>query len=26
MDIPKVERTRPFNGFHLARTPKVLGG
>ena len=26
MDIAKVERTRPFNGFHLAVTPKVLGG
>jgi citronellol/citronellal dehydrogenase len=26
MDLPKVERTSPFNGFHLARTPKVLGG
>ena len=26
MELPKVERTSPFNGFHLARTPKVLGG
>jgi citronellol/citronellal dehydrogenase len=26
MDIPKVERTHPFNGFHLAKIPKVLGG
>ncbi len=26
MDIPKVKRSRAFNGFHLAKTPKVLGG
>src|SRR5215470_2091673 len=26
MELPKVERTSPFNGFHLAVTPKVLGG
>ena len=26
MDLPRVERTNPFNGFHLAKTPKVMGG
>jgi citronellol/citronellal dehydrogenase len=26
MALRKVERTHPFNGFHLAVTPKVLGG
>jgi len=26
MELPKTDRSRPFNGFHLAKTPKVLGG
>lgn len=26
MDLPATDRSQPFNGFHLARTPKVLGG
>ena len=26
MDLPKTDRSQPFNGFHLAKTPKVLGG
>jgi len=26
MDLPQTDRSQPFNGFHLARTPKVLGG
>jgi citronellol/citronellal dehydrogenase len=24
--LPATDKSRPFNGFHLARTPKVLGG
>ena len=24
--IPATDRVQPFNGFHLAKTPKVLGG
>ena len=26
MDLPRTDRSTPFNGFHLAVTPKVLGG
>jgi citronellol/citronellal dehydrogenase len=26
IDLPKTDRSQPFNGFHLAKTPKVLGG
>jgi len=26
MEIPATDRSKPFNGFHLAKTPKVLGG
>jgi citronellol/citronellal dehydrogenase len=26
MDMPDHDRSQPFNGFHLARTPKILGG
>jgi citronellol/citronellal dehydrogenase len=26
MDMPATDKSKPFNGFHLARTPKVLGG
>jgi citronellol/citronellal dehydrogenase len=26
MELRRVERTQAFNGFHLAVTPKVLGG
>src|SRR5215471_8365731 len=26
MDIPASDRSKPFDGFHLATTPKVLGG
>ena len=26
IDLPATDRSRPFDGFHLARTPKVLGG
>jgi citronellol/citronellal dehydrogenase len=26
IDLPKADRSEPFNGFHLAKTPKVLGG
>ncbi len=26
VDLPTTDRSRPFNGFHLAVTPKVLGG
>jgi len=26
MELRRAERTEPFNGFHLAVTPKVLGG
>jgi citronellol/citronellal dehydrogenase len=26
MEIPATDRSQPFNGFHLATTPKVLGG
>jgi hypothetical protein len=26
MELPKTDRSQPFNGFHLAKTPKVLGG
>ena len=26
IDLPKADRSQPFNGFHLAKTPKVLGG
>jgi citronellol/citronellal dehydrogenase len=26
MALRQAERTHPFNGFHLAKTPKVLGG
>ena len=26
MELPKADRLNPFNGFHLAKTPKVLGG
>jgi citronellol/citronellal dehydrogenase len=26
MELPATDRSQPFNGFHLARTPKVLGG
>lgn len=25
-DLPATDRSKPFNGFHLAVTPKVLGG
>jgi citronellol/citronellal dehydrogenase len=25
-DLPATDRSQPFNGFHLAVTPKVLGG
>jgi citronellol/citronellal dehydrogenase len=26
VDLPATDRSQPFNGFHLAVTPKVLGG
>jgi citronellol/citronellal dehydrogenase len=26
IDLPTTDRSQPFNGFHLATTPKVLGG
>jgi citronellol/citronellal dehydrogenase len=26
VDLPQTDRSEPFNGFHLAVTPKVLGG
>ena len=26
VDLPATDRSQPFNGFHLAKTPKVLGG
>ena len=26
MELPATDRSQPYNGFHLARTPKVLGG
>jgi citronellol/citronellal dehydrogenase len=26
VDLPATDRSQPFNGFHLAATPKVLGG
>jgi citronellol/citronellal dehydrogenase len=26
MEIPATDRSQPYNGFHLAKTPKVLGG
>ena len=26
VDLPATDRSPPFNGFHLAKTPKVLGG
>ena len=26
MELPRTDRSQPFNGFHLAKTPKVLGG
>src|SRR5262249_39918348 len=26
MELPATDRSKPFNGFHLAVTPKVLGG
>ncbi len=26
VDLPATDKSQPFNGFHLARTPKVLGG
>jgi len=26
MELPATDRSQPFNGFHLAKTPKVLGG
>jgi citronellol/citronellal dehydrogenase len=26
VDLPPTDRSEPFNGFHLAVTPKVLGG
>jgi citronellol/citronellal dehydrogenase len=26
VDLPATDRSHPFNGFHLAVTPKVLGG
>jgi len=26
MDLPATDRSQPYNGFHLAKTPKVLGG
>ncbi len=26
VDLPPTDRSQPFNGFHLAKTPKVLGG
>ena len=26
MDLPPGQTSKPFNGFHLAVTPKVLGG
>jgi citronellol/citronellal dehydrogenase len=26
MELAKADRLHPFNGFHLAKTPKVLGG
>jgi len=26
IDLPATGRSKPFNGFHLAKTPKVLGG
>ena len=26
VDLPQTDRSKAFNGFHLAVTPKVLGG
>ncbi len=26
VDLPQTDKSKPFNGFHLAVTPKVLGG
>ena len=26
VELPATDRSQPFNGFHLAKTPKVLGG
>ncbi|HTR83911.1 MAG TPA: SDR family oxidoreductase [Reyranella sp.] len=26
IDLPATDKSKPFNGFHLAKTPKVLGG
>ena len=26
VELPATDRSKPFNGFHLAKTPKVLGG
>ena len=26
VDLQVSDRSKPFNGFHLAKTPKVLGG
>jgi citronellol/citronellal dehydrogenase len=26
VDLPATDKSQPFNGFHLAKTPKVLGG
>ena len=26
MDLTITDKSKPFNGFHLAVTPKVLGG
>ena len=26
VDLPSTDKSKPFNGFHLAVTPKVLGG
>ena len=26
VDLPATDKSQPFNGFHLAQTPKVLGG
>jgi citronellol/citronellal dehydrogenase len=26
MELPEHDRSQPYNGFHLAKTPKILGG
>jgi citronellol/citronellal dehydrogenase len=26
VDLPATDKSQPYNGFHLAKTPKVLGG